>query len=126
MPEETDRSQAVILIVDGEVVARNHAATRLHREGFTVLAAAHGKEALDVLRTYDGPIDLLIADMDILKKDGLKLYDQFLQERPEIKTCAMSAHASDRMQAAEHKVPFLLKPLDPALLRREFADLLTK
>ena len=63
MPERTTRNQIVILVVDGEVVARNLAANRLHREGYTVLAAAHGKETLDLLGNYDGKIDLLIAEL---------------------------------------------------------------
>jgi two-component system cell cycle sensor histidine kinase/response regulator CckA len=124
MPEQTDRSQVVILVVDGEVVARNSAAGRLNRDGYTVLAAAHGLEALEVLRTYEGRIDLLIADMEIPKIDALQLCAEAVGERPSIRTCTMSFDASDRERAAGCNVAYVPKPLDPDLLRREFEDLL--
>jgi CheY-like chemotaxis protein len=123
MPERTDRRRTVILIVDEEVVARNLAANTLHRDGYTVLAAAHGREALDLLRTYSGRIDLVIADLDIPKMDGLELCDAVVKERPGIKTCAMSANAADRERASGRGLPFLIKPLDPELLRAQFPDL---
>ena len=125
MPQKEDRSAIVILVVDGEVVARNLTASRLHREGYTVLAAAHGKEALELLRTYDGTVDLLIADMDLAKIDGQTLWEAAAAERPGIRSCAVSADESAGARAAESRVPFLLKPLDPELLRRQFADILS-
>ena len=125
MPGKKDWSAIVILIVDGEVVARNLAANRLHQEGYTVLSAAHGKEALALLRTYDGNVDLLIADMDLAKMDGQTLWGAVAAERPGIRTCAISANESDSARAAESRVPFLLKPLDPESLRSKFEDFLT-
>jgi CheY-like chemotaxis protein len=121
----TDRGKFVILVVDEEVVARNLAANRLHREGYTVLAAAHGKEALDLLRTYEGRIDLLIADTDIPKMDGVELCEAARAERPGIQTCTMSGNPSHKDRALNSGLPFLLKPLDPEFLRRQFKGFLT-
>jgi len=125
MPERTTRNQVVILVVDGEVVARNLAANKLHREGYTVLAAAHGRETLDLLRDFDGKIDLLIADLDTAKMDGLELCDAVAQASPETRLCAMSSDPAAAPRAARHNVPFLIKPLDPELLRQRFEDFLT-
>ena len=125
MPERTARNQVVILVVDGEVVARNLAANRLHREGYTVLAAAHGRETLDLLRDYQGKIDLLIADLDNPKMDGLELCEAVAEASPHTRLSVMSGDPSAASRAARHNVPFLMKPLDPELLRREFKDFLT-
>jgi CheY-like chemotaxis protein len=125
MPVEPERNGIVILVVDGEVVARNMMATLLHRDGYTVLAAAHGKEALELSETYAGRIDLLITDIDVPRMDGLELCDAMRRERPELKVLARSGRASDARLAAERHVPFLLKPLDSALLRQKFAEILT-
>src|SRR6478609_9119995 len=89
MPEQADKSR-VILVVDGEVMARNLTAMMLHREGYTVMAAAHGREALDLSRTYDGQIDLLITDMDLSKLDGLQLCETLRSERSELAVLAIS------------------------------------
>ena len=90
MPEQTARNQVVILVVDGEVVARNLAANRLHREGYTVLAAAHAKETLDLLRDYQGKIDLLIADLDNPKMNGLELCEAVAEASPRTRLSVMS------------------------------------
>jgi CheY-like chemotaxis protein len=124
MPEQTDRSRIVILVVDGEVVARNHTALTLHRDGYTVLAAAHGKEALDLSRAYQGRIDLLITDLDVPKLDGLALCAAMASERPELKVLATSANEANAERATHRSVPFLLKPLDAELLRQKFSELL--
>ena len=125
MPVHADRSRIVILVVDGEVMARNITAIMLHREGYTVMAAANGKEALDLSRAYDGPIDLLITEMDISKLDGLELCKTMRSERPQLQVLATSADRADVERAAGENIPFLLKPLDAALLRQKFADILT-
>jgi len=124
MPRQTDCGQVVILVVDGEVVSRNLTANTLQRAGYAVLAAAHGREALELVQTYDGRIDLLITELDIPKLGGLELCEAATQARPAMKFCAMSANASDSERARARNVPFVLKPLDPELLRREFEDLL--
>ena len=90
-----------------------------------MLAAAHGKEALDLLRTYDARIDLLITDIDIPKLDALELCAAAAKERPEIKICAMSLDHAAASRAAEKRVPFFVKPLDPEILRQQFAHFLT-
>jgi CheY-like chemotaxis protein len=100
------------------------AATALHRDGYAVLAAAHGREALDLLTTYSGPIDILITDLDISKINAIELCNEAKKERPNIKACAISPHASGDLHAGNCGVPVLFKPLDPAQLRRQFPDLL--
>src|SRR5215831_14904503 len=107
MPEHAGRNSIVILLVDAEVMARNLAANKLNGDGYTVLAAAQGKEALDILRTYDGRIDLLIADLDIPKMDGLELCEAAVREQPGIRMCAMSANAAGAARAAEKGVRFV-------------------
>ena len=71
MPTEPERNGIVILVVDGDVVARNLIATAAAPRWYTVLAAAHGKEALELSATYKRRIDLLITDIDVPGVDGL-------------------------------------------------------
>ena len=44
--------EIVILVVDDEVIVRNIVQRILTKEGFAVLAAADGEEALELLQTF--------------------------------------------------------------------------
>lgn len=51
-----------MLLAEDEPAVRRLACKVLTQEGYVVLEAANGRAALEILDTYDGPIDLLFAD----------------------------------------------------------------
>jgi DNA-binding NtrC family response regulator len=71
-----------ILIVDDEVDLRRAISEVLQSEGFEVLQATSGEEALDLLRS--NPFDILIADMKLPGMSGSKLLQGALEIYPEI------------------------------------------
>jgi CheY-like chemotaxis protein len=81
----TENAPSVILVVDHEVVSRNRVADFLHRAGYTVLAAASGKEALELCRNYPTRIDLVITNTRMPRTGGLEVSQQIAGERPEVK-----------------------------------------
>jgi CheY-like chemotaxis protein len=52
-----------ILVVDDEAIARNYMERALTQEGYHVLLASHGEEALDVLRSTRRKVALVITDL---------------------------------------------------------------
>jgi two-component system cell cycle sensor histidine kinase/response regulator CckA len=52
-----------ILVVDDEAVARNFIERALTQEGYQVLLASEGEEALDVLRLSKRKVALVITDL---------------------------------------------------------------
>jgi two-component system, cell cycle sensor histidine kinase and response regulator CckA len=52
-----------ILVVDDEAVARRFMARALTSEGFQVLLANDGEEALELLKTSDRKVDLVVTDL---------------------------------------------------------------
>jgi two-component system, cell cycle sensor histidine kinase and response regulator CckA len=52
-----------ILVAEDEPVVREVAREVLSREGYRVLEAESGERALEICRTHDGPIHLLLTDM---------------------------------------------------------------
>jgi two-component system, cell cycle sensor histidine kinase and response regulator CckA len=52
-----------ILVVDDEAVARRFMEKVLHADGFTVLLANDGEEALELLRTTTRKVDLIVTDL---------------------------------------------------------------
>jgi len=119
-PEE---KRATILVVDDEVVARNIVANLLHRAGYVVLAAANGKEALELSRNYPSRIDLLIADTAMPRMGGVELCEHVARERPEVKMLLLCASQADEAVAAG-RWECLQKPVDNAVLRRTVNHLL--
>lgn len=59
MPE----AQSVVLLVEGDIVARHPLAEYLRDCGFTVFEAATGDEAMQALNTQDLQIAIVLADM---------------------------------------------------------------
>lgn len=122
---ETDRTNTVILVVDDEVVVRNFISNLLQRDGYSVVAAAHGQEALDVIRDA-GDIGLVITDVRMPQMTGLELIEYLLKEKPQLKTLVISARASDAARGSNLGVPFLLKPFDSAALRSKVEEVLER
>jgi DNA-binding response OmpR family regulator len=53
----------VVLLVEGDIIARHPLAEYLRECGFTVLEAANGDEAMLALKTPELGIELVLADM---------------------------------------------------------------
>jgi CheY-like chemotaxis protein len=63
----------VILVVDDETVVREVVRRALEREGFQVLVAGSGAEALDMCQACEVPIDLAVLDVVMPVMDGIEL-----------------------------------------------------
>ncbi|MDD3445388.1 MAG: ATP-binding protein, partial [Zavarzinia sp.] len=62
-----------ILIVEDEDAVRNFAVRALRRQGYEVLDAPTGEEAIEIIESQDGRIDLLISDVVMPSMDGPSL-----------------------------------------------------
>jgi CheY-like chemotaxis protein len=67
-----------ILLVDDSPIAREPLARLLAYEGYDVLAASNGLEAIETLR--DHPIDLLLLDVIMPKMNGIQLLEELRQQ----------------------------------------------
>jgi len=65
---------STILLVDDEEAVRRVLSFPLERDGYTVVQAADGEEAL--LRFDDQPVDLVVLDIMLPKLDGLEVCKQ--------------------------------------------------
>ena len=62
-----------ILVVDDDPLMINVVRYMLLRNGFKVLEAANGQEALDVMKEHEQKTDLIITDYNMPKMNGLEL-----------------------------------------------------
>ncbi len=90
-PPTTERRRSV-LVVDDERAVRAALRVNLTKEGYDVLLAATGEEALAALDT-DTP-DAVITDVRMPGMDGLALLDQIQSRSPGLPVVVMTGHGS--------------------------------
>ena len=113
----------VILVADDEPVLRGLIRTLLHDEGYKVLTAADGNEALRVSRAHEGMIDLLLTDVEMPRLDGISTYRRISSEREGIKVLFMSGAIPESLQLP-NGLPFLPKPFVTAALYAKVREVL--
>jgi PAS domain S-box-containing protein len=86
-----------VLVVDDERQVRVIVERVLRAQGYTVLGASDGVEALEVARQYGGPIHLLLTDVLMPRMTGKALADALAAERPGVRALYMSGFADDAL-----------------------------
>jgi two-component system cell cycle sensor histidine kinase/response regulator CckA len=92
--EKDGRSGTVLLVEDSNVV-RDVVASMLEGNGFTVLQASGGEEALALARRGHPPIDLLLTDIIMPGMSGVELADLLERERPDVRILFMTGFAEE-------------------------------
>ena len=84
----TIRMKGRVLVVDDDPSVRRLLATVLQEDGFDVLEASNGKEALGIVDK--GRIDILLTDLVMPEKEGLETIRELKRLHPQLKSIAMS------------------------------------
>ena len=90
----TPTPKQTILVVDDDHTVRTSSAELLRKNGYTVLEAGSGTDALAALKAYQGDIHLLLTDVQMQKMDGGELAEAASAERPGIRVLFMSGYTS--------------------------------
>jgi len=102
-----------ILIVDDEKNYLTILSALLEDEGFEVLTASGGSEALEIHKSSD--LDLILTDMKMPKMDGIELLENIKENDPDLPVIMMTAHGTvDKAVEAMQKgaYTYVLKPFD--------------
>ena len=114
---------ARILVVDDEKLIRWSVSERLQRDGYQVLSAESGEQALEMIAAT--PPDVMLLDVKLPGIDGVQTLRLALGLHPELAVLMMSAHSTVdvAVEAMKHgAIDFLVKPfpltaLDAAVAR---------
>ena len=98
-----------LLLVDDEDAIRELVRRTLTAEGYRVLTAPNGAEALAVSDQFAEPIHVLITDQLMPNMTGLELIPHIRQRRPDTKVILLSGFAEGH-DAGDGSVAFLQKP----------------
>ncbi len=126
-PDEV-RSATILLVEDQEDVrAVLHAS--LLRDGYLVMQASSGAQALDISAAYASKIDLLLTDVVMSGMSGRDLADHLVQIRPGLKVLYVSGYNEDTVLqkgVIEGQTEFLQKPFSPSALSRKVRQILSR
>lgn len=111
-----------VLLVEDDAAVRQLTCHVLEKQGYQVLEAENGQEALKLVSTYTQPIHLLITDVVMPEMDGVSLARQLTTIYPHLKTIYISGYI-DR-SIAGHDIPdseirLLQKPFSAMALALE-------
>jgi signal transduction histidine kinase len=131
-PSETlnsRRGTETVLLVEDEDGVRGLAILALQNQGYHVLSAGSGAEALRVVQKQAGGIDMLVTDLVMPGMSGRDLAEMLLPLYPKMKVLFSSGYTDDvvvRHGLLTEKASFLQKPYTPLSLARKIREILDK
>ena len=87
--------QVVALVVEDEDILRQAVVGMLQRAGFSVLGAADGASAIEILRGNSGKIDVILLDMTIPGASSSEVLAEAAQTRPRPRVILTSAYSKE-------------------------------
>lgn len=121
----TSGSEPTILLVDDHQLFRESIAAVLSKSGYRVLAASDGSDALQKAYECMGPIQVLVADVQLPGISGIELAIQLRRARPDTKILLISGY-DWRLLAEKYRWPFLKKPFHIDALKEGIRKLLAE
>jgi two-component system, cell cycle sensor histidine kinase and response regulator CckA len=115
-----------VLLVEDEDAVRVLAREVLRRQGYVVLEARHGLDALRVAERHTDPIQLLITDVVMPHMSGRDLAERLILTRPEMKVLFISGYTDHAVMHRELMAgsEFLQKPFTPVAFARKVRGVL--
>jgi DNA-binding response OmpR family regulator len=88
-----DAKSETVLVVEDEPALRVVVMLILRREGFHVLVADNGHDALAVAQAFDGRIDLVITDVIMPRLSARDMVARLKEVRPDVRVLYMSGYS---------------------------------
>lgn len=117
----------LILLVEDEDQVRAILTHILEDQGYQVLAASNGAEALSISQNLELDIKLMMTDVVMPHMSGRELAERVLTARPDLSVLFMSGYTDDaivRHGLLDEKLNFIQKPFDSASVARKVREVL--
>jgi PAS domain S-box-containing protein len=118
IPETSPGTEKILLVEDDDSV-RELAREILEMNGYDVVEAGDGVEALHVFEAQEGTIDLLVTDLVMPKMGGRDLAQELAPKSPDLKVLYLSGYTDSVVLQQGMLDPgsyFLQKPFTPSRL----------
>ncbi|MFL5562858.1 MAG: GAF domain-containing protein [Gemmatimonadaceae bacterium] len=116
---ERERSSETILLVEDEPAVRRLARRALEAQGFHILEAASGAEALTISAAHAAELDMLLTDVVMPQMSGVELAGRLTASDPGLRVLYMSGYTEDALGqrgVLSPETAFLAKPFTPDVL----------
>jgi CheY-like chemotaxis protein len=109
-----------LLLVEDDAMLRSILAEALADEGYAVLTAEDGEQALAIASTLEGQLGLVVTDIRLPVMNGLELADRLACLKPPPPVLFISGVTVDQNVSG----PLLAKPFGPSAFLEQVARLL--
>jgi two-component system, cell cycle sensor histidine kinase and response regulator CckA len=126
---ELPKGSETILLVEDEPMVRKFARATLEMNGYKVIEAADGQEALTISAPYGETIHLLLTDVVMPKMSGRELAEQLASLRPETKVLYMSGYTDEAIVhhgVLDEGIQLLEKPFASGALALKVREVLNQ
>lgn len=126
-PVEKSDNFETVLVVEDEQIVRELVCEVLIEQGYNVISAPDGLEALKVADNFDGTIHLLVTDVIMPHMNGHELAGKLSSLRPEMIVLYVSGYSDNDIGdhgVLDPRFELLQKPFTPQTLARKIRDVL--
>jgi signal transduction histidine kinase/CheY-like chemotaxis protein len=126
-PKKLPRGSETILLVEDEDSVRDFTAKLLSRQGYRVVEAREGREAIEKVQSLNSPIDLLMTDVVMPHMDGHDLASRLSKMYDGIKVLYMSGYSNTFIASRgmiQQGKAFLQKPFTVESLSVKVRDII--
>jgi len=125
----TMRGTETVLLAEDDTSVRRLIKEVLEKNGYTVVEAVDGEEAVRVFAENRDKIDILLLDIIMPKMKGTEAYEEIIKMDPKIKALFMSGYAEEvlyRKGITEKGLDLLSKPVSPNNILKSIREALNK
>ncbi len=116
-----------VLLVEDEQMLLELLSGIFEDEGYRVVTASDGENAIEIFREKKGEIGIVLTDMGLPKLGGWELFEKLREVDPKIKVILASGYVDADMRAEAMKKgakDFVQKPYVPAIIMKLVRDIL--
>ena len=99
-----------VLVVDDEIAVRRFAVRVLEREGYVVVEARDGVEALEVIKQGSTLIEVVVSDIVMPRLNGVELMQSLFGSHPDLPVILMSGYATGALAELGIAAPCAILP----------------
>jgi len=126
---EAHQGLGTILLVEDDAQVRSSASRSLLSQGYDVIEAESGEQAIEIARQREGAIDLLFTDVVLPGINGRQVAEGVQALHPSIRVLYSSGYTDDtilRLGVHNDEFHLLAKPYTPRDLQKRVAEILVR
>ncbi|MEY2520273.1 MAG: two-component system, cell cycle sensor histidine kinase and response regulator CckA [Verrucomicrobiota bacterium] len=126
-PVDKSENFETVLVVEDEEIVRELVCEVLQEQGYNILCARDGVDALEMAGTFDGTIHLLVTDVIMPNMNGQELAAKLSAVRPDMKVLYVSGYSDNDIGdhgVLDPRFDLLQKPFTPQTLARKIRDVI--